>query len=43
MKDRVNVPLWGKFESNRYWGYDLSDFEWPVSSGHEFGGTVSQW
>ena len=40
MKDRVNVPLWGKFESNRYWGYDLSNFEWAVSLGCEFSGAM---
>jgi hypothetical protein len=36
VKDWVDIPLWGKFEPNRYWGYDLSDFEWPVSSRCEF-------
>jgi hypothetical protein len=43
VKDRVNIPLRREFELNHYWGDDFRDFEWAVSSGCEFGGTVRQW
>jgi hypothetical protein len=40
VKDWVDFPLWGEFESNCHWGYDLGDFEWTMSSGCEFSGAI---
>jgi hypothetical protein len=43
MEDQVDIPLNRKFESYSYWGNDLVDSEWSMSSGCEFSCAVWEW
>jgi hypothetical protein len=40
MKHRVNAPLCGKFQAIIDSRHHLSNFKWPMSSGHKLGGRL---